>query len=988
MPNFNLQPLSEDELNGLQPVERNSAEMQTAARAGNEAKLEQFASNIPWVGKPAAQLFNALGSRGASNPGNFIAGPINGLSKLGNALGDWAQNKPIDVSDAWQIPDEVTRRADMRRYTAPGGNILNGVQYDGGVTPADEAGRGIAEGLGGEIAGAYLTGGLSLLAKATGLVNKLQQSDKLRRAVTLANSSQRGRQAFKAGGYFAETLTSTTLATLFMDNSEGNLGNITQIFDPKAKPLPFGVDQDDDYLEATRKTVFGEGLLAPLAIFGIAMPIAPFRRSILNGDLPTAVQQMVDAEIAPYGAVAPQNRLPGMQGPQEPGGALAVVPPPEPGGAIVPYDSAISRGIDENLQVQQVVQQRQRLRDMGLVQAGRGNQLELTMPGVVDPGVKMQIRQLQTERGLLIKQGADEGALSKIDQQIDDLTMQGASPADQLPPAPDVPDGRPELDTYLAMLDEMSDEQLGRMLENVNGPVKEKQRQAKIEEAQLRMQDIEQRQLNTEARLAAGEITPKGATRINNKIKKELDAARAEVDRLQADANEPKTYTVGDQLNMQMQMSEAGPNLLLDKAFDAEALPPIKDFEFVELPDGTGMWRAKGTSERMSGGYQSVDDYREALMGMGRDVLRSMARPNMQPDGTWKGSPEASAILKAQTGRRVDRAKKADIVNALVELAQKRGRFVDLQLDLKVPMQDSLSLYDSTVGGEYSMLPKTAMNKAAAREAIKKELLQMAINNGEVQAPVTPLPNRPTVDYDQMGLIDDLLGDEKLAAAYAVDAVPTYRAGKKSTEAMLEEIRLRLDFGRLDGDALQMQTRAVLDAMNWDQMTWAQKQETGMLDTRRYAYQGQTLEFGTERLGFQRKTEVNWVKGGPEQEAAARLAANKPVVQKPGSKKVTPPKKRAKEPEVVRYQMVKGQIIADPAIAPPKQPKLVNPETQTGLTDNPLDLLENQPKAFQDRVVKQTMDQKRAQLNTNKANLKDIEAEMAELEKQQIGRSC
>ena len=42
----------------------------------------------------------------------------------------------------------------------------------------------------------------------------------------------------------------------------------------------------DDYLEATRKTIFGEGLLAPLAIFGIAMPIAPFRRSILNGDLP------------------------------------------------------------------------------------------------------------------------------------------------------------------------------------------------------------------------------------------------------------------------------------------------------------------------------------------------------------------------------------------------------------------------------------------------------------------------------------------------------------------------------------------------------------------------------------------------------------------------------------------------------------------------------------------------------------------------------
>ena len=981
MPNFNLQPLSEDQLNDLQPVERNSAEMQTAARAGNEAKLEQFASNFPWVGKPAAQLFNALGSRGASNPGNFIAGPINGLSKLGNALGDWAQNKPVDVSDAWQIPDEVTRRADMRRYTAPGGNILNGLQYDSGVTPADEAGRGIGEALGGEIAGAYATGGLSLLAKAGGLVNKIQQSDKLRRAVTLANSSQRGRQALKAGGYFAETLTSTTLATLFMDNSEGNLGNITQIFDPKAKPLPFGVDQDDDYLEATRKTVFGEGLLAPLAIFGIAMPIAPFRRSILNGDLPTAVQQMVDAEIAPYGAVAPQNRLPGMQGPQEPGGALAVVPPPEPGGAIVPYDSAISRGIDENLQVQQVTQQRQRLQDMGLVQTGRGNQLELTMPGVVDPGMKLQIRQLQTERGLLIKQGADEGALSKIDQQIDDLTMQGSSNAERIPPQQselDMPDGRPELDTYLAMLDEMSDEQLGRMLENVNGPVKEKQRQAKIEEAQLRMQDIEQKQLNTEARLAAGEITPKGATRINNKIKKELDAARAEVDRLQADVNEPKTFTVGQQLDMNMQgQLDFSPQAM---AADVE-LPPIKDFEFIELPDGTGMWRPKG--EKVSGGYGSAAAYKEDLMGWNRDLLRKMANPT--------NSPELAALIKARTGRRVYSAKKADIVNAFVELAEKRGRFaapaaVFEQVELNVPQQGDLALFDTTVGGEYSMLPKSAMNKAAAREAIKKELLQMAINNGEVQAPVTPLPNRPSVEYDQMGLIDDLLSDEngQFALAYATDAVPTYRAGKKSTEAMLEEIRLRLDFGRLDGDALQMQNRAVLDAMNWDQMTWAQKQESGLLDPSQYAYRGQALEFGTERLGFKRKTEVNWVKGGSEQEAAARLAANKPVVQKSGSKKVTPPKER----KAVRYQMVKGEVIADPAIAPPKQPKPAIPESQTGLTDAPLDLLENQPKAFQKRAVNQVMDEKRATLNNNKANLKNIEAEMAELEKQQIGRSC
>jgi len=90
----------------------------------------------------------------------------------------------------------------------------------------------------------------------------------------------------------------------------------------------------------------------------------------------------------------------------------------------------------------------------------------------------------------------------------------------------------------------------------------------------------------------------------------------------------------------------------------------------------------------------------------------------------------------------------------------------------------------------------------------------------------------------------------------------------------------------------------------------------------------------------------------------------------------------------VTYRMAKGEVIADPAIAPPKQPKPAIPESQTGLTDAPLDLLENQPKAFQKRAVNQVMDEKRATLNNNKANLKNIEAEMAELEKQQIGRSC
>ena len=91
------------------------------------------------------------------------------------------------------------------------------------------------------------------------------------------------------------------------------------------------------------------------------------------------------------------------------------------------------------------------------------------------------------------------------------------------------------------------------------------------------------------------------------------------------------------------------------------------DFEFEQLPDGTGMWRPKG-EEKVTGGYKTMEAYREDLMGWNRDLLRKMANPT--------NSPEIAALIKARTGRRVYAAKKADIVDAFVELADKRGRFV------------------------------------------------------------------------------------------------------------------------------------------------------------------------------------------------------------------------------------------------------------------------------------------------------------------------
>ena len=100
----------------------------------------------------------------------------------------------------------------------------------------------------------------------------------------------------------------------------------------------------------------------------------------------------------------------------------------------------------------------------------------------------------------------------------------------------------------------------------------------------------------------------------------------------------------------------------LDLAEPGPELPEIKDMTWDEE---AGVWKA----DRVEGGYASAAAYRNDLEAFPRDLLRKMAAP--------KENPELAAIVKARTGKRVWSAKKSDIIDAFVELAERRGRYVE-----------------------------------------------------------------------------------------------------------------------------------------------------------------------------------------------------------------------------------------------------------------------------------------------------------------------
>lgn len=900
MPKFNLAPLPQDLDPAWPPAPQGRPSAGQAREIGNR-RIEQAAASVPVIGgllKPIAQFGNALASPDTKI--GIFTGPVNGISKLGNAVGDLIQLKPIDVSDAWTISDKTARQLNPFR-------LGSGGQY---VGPSDQAGLEIGEAIGAELVGGAAIRGIQAVGLVKAAADALKATRQVKRLAVAAKVSAPVRAGVTVAGNVAEATASTAAAALFLDAKDGNLANLG---DAIGLNLPGRVDGNDNYLQALGKSLFVEGLAAPLALMGAGALIPPIRKGLAEGGS-AWLDELAEAELAPYMPQPLPTALP-------PAAATDVV---DNGARSLPvfgqssanygelfqqmeappatFESAIGRALQDQKQIQQVVEQRQRLQDMGLVQQGEAGQLELSLGGAVDPEIRLQIRQLQTQRGQLIKQGMDSGEdmtqqLGEIDQQIADL-VQAGNGQDFMPgerayqPELDMPDPRPELDTYLANLDELSDAELRQIHSRVYQQQNAERAAQELAATQARLEELNQRAAEIQARAEAGEITPTGAKRMTTKAQKEIEQVQMQLRAIEGRQRVPESL-VGDQL--QLRIEQQG-------QLDLNAPVQMPPFEAV-------------TRTASEYGYRSPDEYRAALQGWNRDQLRRLSMPD--------SSPEVAALVKARTGRRVWQAKKSDIIDALVEISARRGRYLppeaeQLAMELKAnQFGDAAPLFDrpaeldvpgmGTVldaDGNEVPVPLTDYSGRGmdpqTRERLKGEILQRAIDNGEVQPPFSPLPERPRTTFQQSSMVDEMFADPtgQLPLLYANDQLPTYKAGSKNADALIEELRLRFEYKALDDAAQQAQRDAYLAEKGWDTMPWEEKKKLGILSEGFYS-----LDPYSER--FQAPTPAARSDLGMQQPVAPRKPNQYRLTfdEKGNSQVIAEPKAQAKpKPEEVKAQ--------------------------------------------------------------------------------------
>lgn len=965
MPNFNLAPLDPNNLDPVWPVRTprrpTKAEMQRAD--------EERAGSVPLFGgilKPTQQFLNVVSSPDLK--AGMVTGPFNAISKLTNSIGDWIQGKPIDAGDAWQITPQQARRYNPFRFGA--------FQE---VTPADDAALQLGGVISAEVAGAALTGGVGTLLRRAPQVVRLANLLKGTAAVRRLAVAQRVNPALRTGLGLAnnagQALVGTTAAALFMDASQGNV--VDAIGDLTGLKLPGRTDPNANYLQQLGNNVLVDGIATPLALIGAGSMIGPLRRW-MAGDGIRALDEIAEVELAPYMGTRPpigaERQLPATgqsrgawranQAENDRWWQQGADPATSPWGA--EWDSAISRSQAEQTQIRQVQQQRQWLVDQGLVQEGPSGQLQLNLGDAVDPEARLMIRNLQMQRGLLLRQMSEqpelaaelEKQLAKVDQNItelqssprsglqQELDLDGVTP--EVDDIPDAPDPRPELDTFLAHLDELGDSQLRDIYSRVRKDGAAQRNQADLEQAQAQVQEIQDRLQVIQQRQAAGEITPRGAQRLTAKAQAQLATAQQELTTIQMRMQEPLSL-VGDQLALYLptRVPAEAPDFQRTLR-DLQSLPPprrqpppepppidearlapvrelltqrrlmgnfAEDIDYdlraaraakVDQAQIDGLQaqqrNMRATLEQLDAeiqaaqsglaphelqalqppqwggssefGYRTPDDYRNALEGWNRDQLRRLSMPD--------SSPEVAALVMARTGRRVWAAKKSDIIDALVELAQRNGRFLppdppgpevaaQLGMPLRVNTPQDPALPPSAVPDMPADLSAPGMTRLVdadgnevlapawpfrprgmdpeTRQQIKREILQAAIDNGEVQAPITPLPVRPQVEeFNQGSLVDQLLSDPRgqLSLLYTADQVPTYKAGGRSAETLIEEMRLRFEYKLLDAAAARAQREAFLESKGWSQMTWQEKKASGLLDPGQYALTKQELSVARE----------------------------------------------------------------------------------------------------------------------------------------------
>jgi hypothetical protein len=937
---FNLPKFEKEELQSMEPAEIDFAER----REKSIERAEEDAGAL----KPLVQFYN-VGTSPDMNLGAGLGGVVNGVSKLTNSLGDvlfknerhagtWRGNPfvsfmegmlvegelgrrgdQVDTSDAWLISDEARRSFRKPMIDGKKGGFVSGENQ--GVTPADEFGLMMSGEVVGEGIGIGLGYGiLNNLKRTAFFAHNARRFRNTQLAKDLAVTAQRTdrvgkltRAGIKGGTFTAEAAFEQVFASPFLDHDNDNFLGVFP--DNDFLQLLGQQEEGDNYL-----TKFGKSIpantLAVLPVLGFSAAIPPLRKAMLSGNFDW-VDELGKAEIEPYlphintpdYLALPEYKkggslVPSEAGPittAEKGGAMVQTP----GGPITKYDSAISRSLDEQTQINQVKEQRERLKNMGLTEVGDGNQLELSVGKVVEPEVKIAIDAIRKQRHALIKRAAETGEdLSKefdeLDikqQQVLDQGLRGRSGEDIMAKQLELPDPRPEADTYLAVLDEFGDDQLRALFNDVSEPSRRQQQLDNLKTESDKVAAIEAKLAEIQEKINLGKdkggYTAVGGKRQLNKVQKELEIAQQNLDRLK-ESNTTSRPLVGDQLKLVLDEGvapdtpasrgdwsdkdfdfqrrafddEKGLNRFiaaLDRAFghewidqpvdtignmlnvlnigkvlteesvkkagrDISALTPLAR----QLLEKARELKKKGIKIKTEPktkikppSPEQVTYYRELLSEVGSVDLRNMARPG--------NSPEVAAIVKLRTGRRVDASKKQDIIDAFVEYYEKSGRFIKLeqqkQLSLKLGNTRSTTPLtrlvddDGTVSvqptGEY--VPRGMGSEA--REAMKANILKIAIENGEIQAPKTPLPESPITNFNQGSFIDDLLSDEsgQMALLYATDQLPTYKAGGKNQGSLIEEMRLRYEYLLKDEFGKKAVRDAKLAYEGWDTMTWEQK---------------------------------------------------------------------------------------------------------------------------------------------------------------------
>jgi hypothetical protein len=231
-----------------------------------------------------------------------------------------------------------------------------------------------------------------------------------------------------------------------------------------------------------------------------------------------------------------------------------------------------------------------------------------------------------------------------------------------------------------------------------------------------------------------------------------------------------------------------------------------------------------------------------------------------------ESNPDVAALVLVRTGRRVWQAKKADIIDALVEISEKKGQYLPPRTDVEIG-QPELALTANAVGGDAplfdrpadlgvpgmerivdadgieQLVPVTRYERrgldAATRENMIATVMQKLRDEGQIQPPVTPVPNRPITEFEQGSLADELLRDPtgQLSLDLATGRTPLYRASGKGADDWLDEMRMRLQFDLLDGEAVKAQREAFLAERGWAGMSWEEKKASGLLSKGFYSLQ-------------------------------------------------------------------------------------------------------------------------------------------------------